>query len=226
MAGTNDSARLFATALAGRDSCRAFRPEPVPRALIETMIAIAQLSPSWCNSQPWQVMVLKGVAAARLRTTLQDAANDAPTPDYAFPASYSGDYNTRRKVTAMKVYQAVRVAHGDRDASNRQTARNSDLLDAPFAMLVTALAELRIYGAVDCGVFVANLLTAAQTLGIATIAQATLAMCSAVLHDVFEIPADRRIVCGISLGYADEVDPANSFRTTRAATEAVIEWRN
>jgi hypothetical protein len=39
------------------------------------------------------------------------------------------------------------------------------------------------------------------------------------------MPADRHILCGISFGYRDPTHPANSFRTTRAAVEDVMEWR-
>ena len=36
---------------------------------------------------------------------------------------------------------------------------------------------------------------------------------------------DRQILCGISFGYSDTAHPANSFRTTRAAVDEVMDWR-
>ena len=45
------------TWLRERHSCRAFLPEPVPRAVIERILALAQRTASWCNCQPWQVAV-------------------------------------------------------------------------------------------------------------------------------------------------------------------------
>jgi hypothetical protein len=53
---------------------------------------------------------------------------------------------------------------------------------------------------VDCGLYVGNLLLAAQSLGIATIAQAALARCSPFLHRYFDIPDTRTVVCGVSFG--------------------------
>lgn len=35
-------------------------------------------------------------------------------------------------------------------------------------------------------------------------------------REFFELAEDRLVVCAVSLGYADESDPANSFRTERA----------
>jgi nitroreductase len=47
-------------AVAGRRSIRAFLPTPVPRELIERVLAIAGRAPSGSNVQPWHVWVLQG----------------------------------------------------------------------------------------------------------------------------------------------------------------------
>ena len=65
---------------------------------------------------------------------------------------------------------------------------------------------------------------AATSLGVASIAQAALAARPQRLRDFFGLPADRRVVCGISLGYADSAHPANGFRTTRAAPADAVRW--
>src|SRR5213592_2147649 len=49
-------------AVAGRRSIRAFLPKPVPRELIERVLAIAGRAPSGSNVQPWRVWVLQGAA--------------------------------------------------------------------------------------------------------------------------------------------------------------------
>ena len=41
-------------ALQSRRSIRTFRPEPVPRELIEKIIDCARLSPTARNAQPWE----------------------------------------------------------------------------------------------------------------------------------------------------------------------------
>jgi nitroreductase len=35
---------------------------------------------------------------------------------------------------------------------------------------------------------------------------------------------DRTIVCGISFGYPDLDHPTNSYRTTRAPLDQVVDW--
>ena len=66
--------------LGERYSCRAFRPDPVPRPIIERILTAAQRTASWCNSQPWQVVIASGEARERFRAAIYAAASfGAPT---------------------------------------------------------------------------------------------------------------------------------------------------
>lgn len=219
---------VLARLLSERFSCRGFRSDPVPRAEIETWLSLAQLSASWCNAQPWQLVVTAGAATDRFRAALHAQAlgdPSVPAPDFAFPSEYAGIYRERRRETAGRLYDAVGVPKGDRHASAQQTLENFRLFGAPHVMIVTSDARLGTYGAVDCGLFVANLLLIAQSMGIATIPQAAIALYPALIRAHFELPRERLIVCGISFGRADPAHPANSFRTNRAPIEAVVDHR-
>lgn len=46
--------------MAAHWSCRAFTGEPVPDETITAILETAQLSASWCNSQPWQLAIANG----------------------------------------------------------------------------------------------------------------------------------------------------------------------
>ena len=50
-----------------RYSVRAFLPQPVPRETIDHVLTVAQRTASWCNSQPWQVLIASGEAKERFR---------------------------------------------------------------------------------------------------------------------------------------------------------------
>lgn len=211
--------------LRARHSCRAFLPEPVPRATIERILTLAQRTASWCNCQPWQVTVASGDGARRLsRALLRRAEQSGFTPDFPFPREYRGDYLARRRESGFQLYGAVGVARGDREAYRRQELRNFQLFDAPHVAIITTDEALGEYGAIDCGGYVANFLLAAQANGVATVAQASLAMYPEVLREQLGIGADRRVVCAISFGYADAAHPANSYRTSRADLDATVRW--
>lgn len=220
-------ARTVAKLLAERFSCRAFRPEPVPTHTIEQMLAMAQLSASWCNSQAWQVIVTEPPATEVLRRALLEyvaSAGEPGEPDIPYPFGYFGVYRERRRECGWQLYDSVGVKPGDRAASALQARENFRLFGAPHVMIITSERDLGPYGAVDCGLYVGNLLLAAQSLGVATIAQAALARCSPFLHSYFGIPETRNVVCGVSFGYADEHHPANGFRTHRADLSDAVTW--
>lgn len=214
--------------LSQRFSCRAYRSEPVPRDVIERMLSIAQLSPSWCNAQPWQVIVTEGKGTERLRTALfahaqaQDISGQQP--DFPFPAAYRGVYKERQREVGWQLYESVGVAYGDRVGSAAQAMKNFRLFDAPHMLLLTSERDLGVYGAIDCGLYLSTLLLAAQSLGIAAIPQAALACYAPFMRSHFGIPDNRVIVLGISFGYADEKHPSNLFRTRRALPGDVVQW--
>lgn len=124
----------------------------------------------------------------------------------------------------MQLYASVGIAPGDRQASAQQTMKNFDLFGAPHVAIVTTDAALGVYGAVDCGLYVNTFLLAAQSLGVASIPQAALAGSAPYLRSFLDLPEDRKVVCAISFGYADESHPANGFRTTRADIASVATW--
>ena len=207
-----------------RYSCRAFQDTPVPDATIDRILSVAQLTASWCNSQPWQVIVTSGPATRRFRDALLAHEGTAsPDPDIAFPSAYEGRYQERRRACAMQLYEAVGVARGDRAASAVQARENFRLFGAPHVAIVTSPAALGSYGAIDCGGYVSAFMLAATSAGVATIAQASLAAYSGLLHRHFSLPEDRSVVCGISFGFADGSHPANAFRTSRAPAEEVVQ---
>lgn len=220
-----DGALAFQQLLDDRYSCRGFQDRPVPREVIERMLDMARRTASWCNAQPWQVLVTSGAATERFRGAMLQQANSPPeTPDFDWPTAYEGLYQQRRRECGLALYDAVGVAKGDRVASARQGLENFRLFGAPHVAIVTTERALGTYGAVDCGAFVSNLMLAATSLGIATIAQAALASRPAVVRELFDLPGSRLVVCGVSFGYADAEHPANGFRTTRAPLEEVVTW--
>lgn len=210
--------------LRARHSCRAFLARAVPREVIVRMLELAQRSPSWCNTQPWQLVITEGDATGALRAAISARSNDPPTPDLPFPEEYVGIYRDRRRASGWALYESVGIAPGDRAASARQAQRNFEFFDAPHVGVLTTARSLGVYGAVDCGAYLATLLLAAESLGVSAIPQASIAAYAPVLHEFFDLPEDRQVVCAVSFGYCDSSAPANQFRTDRASIDEAVTW--
>jgi nitroreductase len=213
--------------LSRRFSCRAFTSKPVPRDRIERIIDVAKKAPSWCNAQPWQVVVTEGTATDDFREALMaEVRTGSPKLDLDGPESYPGIYGDRRRTVGWQLYDAVGVKKGDRAGSARQMLRNFMLFDAPHVAILTSPRALGPYGAMDSGGFVLAFTLAAQALGVDTIPQAAVANYAGFVREYFGIGDDRTMLCAISFGYADPDHPANSFRTERAALGDILEWKS
>ena len=55
----------FSELVAKRYSCRAYKPDPVPRDMLEQILEAARLAPSACNRQPWRFAVATTPAPRR-----------------------------------------------------------------------------------------------------------------------------------------------------------------
>ncbi len=214
-----------------RHSCRGFLMQPVPKPDIEQILRLAQRTASWCNLQPWQVIVTEGTGTDRFRDALyakavqQQGSPSGEGPDIPFPIGYKGVYKERQRACGLVYYDAVGII-GDRAASALRVLDNFRLFGAPHTMIVTTEADLGPYGAVDCGGFIANFMLAAHSMGVATIAQAAIAMYSGFVRRYFGLPEHRQVLCAVSFGYPDEKDVANAFRTDRAELDEVLTYRS
>ena len=105
--------------MAGRFSCRAYLPDAVSEEVIRSIVKMAGSTASWCNVQPWHLVVTSGHATHEIRMLLADAAlrmkrkvtGLAPgTADQLLRYPWPG--NVRELENAME--RAVALARGSR----------------------------------------------------------------------------------------------------------------
>jgi len=207
-----------------RHTCRAYRNTPVPEAQIRSIVAFARKTASWCNVQPWHVTIGSVEATETFRKALMEQATIAPETDsdLPFPQEYRGIHGERRRETAYRLHASLGIAREDRERRNGQIFENFRLFGAPHVAIVTMPADLGPYAAMDCGAFIASFLLAAHAHGVATTAQGAVARHAKFVRSHFGIGEDRKMLCAIAFGYADENHPVNHFRTIRAPAEEIM----
>lgn len=210
--------------LASRHSCRSFTPQTVDRADLERVLAMAQRTATWCNTQPWTSYLLSGQTLKRTREALAAHVTEGSDtePDLLDPEAYTGERLARRRQAGFALYGALGIERQDHEARRRQHLENFQFFGAPHVVVVTLAAELREYGVVDIGAYIATLLLAAEAMGLASIPQAAPALYAPALRNALMIPADERIVATVALGYEDTEAAANAFRVPRASLEESI----
>lgn len=206
-----------------RYSCRAFHADSIPERNLETLFRMAQRAPSWCNVQPWQVTLVSGAILDELSAALLTAeSGGAPQPDLPAPVAYEGIYRERRTEAAYGLYGSLGIRREDTALRRAQARENFRFFGAPHIAVVTTEDVLGSYGVLDCGGYITTLLLAAESMGLAAVPQAAIAMYSETVRRVLGLPENRLVVAAVSLGYADDAHPANRYRTSRARVSDVV----
>ncbi len=214
-------------AITSRKSVRAFLPKPVDPALLDELLLAAGMAPSGSNVQPWQVHVVSGAARDRLSAALL-AAHEAGQPaerEYQYyPLTWRTPYIERRRATGWGLYNLLGIEKGDREAASRQHGRNYEFFDAPVVLVFTIDKDLQTGSWLDYGMFLQNIMLAARARGLHTCPQAAWNTFASVVLPHVGAGADEMLVCGMSLGWADEAAPVNSFFTPREPLEVFTQW--
>ena len=211
-------------AIASRRSVRAFLPTPVPRQTIEDILAVSSRAPSGVNTQPWKVTVLTGDAKDALSKKIL-AAHDANAAagstgadvgeyDY-YPTEWAPPYIDRRRKIGWDLYGLLGIGKGDKPRMHAQHGRNYSFFDAPVGLIFTIDRILRQGSWLDYGMFLQNVMTAARGRGLDTCPQAVFIGFHKIIAEHLALPASEMVVCGMSLGYADESAPENTLVTER-----------
>jgi nitroreductase len=206
-----------------RRSIRAFRPEPIERAVLAAIFGDAQLAPSWCNVQPWRVCITEGAKTAELAVAMTAAAKSGlPHADVPFPLDYPPPYKQHRQSCGVALYQNMGIAKGDTAGRYAAWLRNYAFFDAPHVAIVACDRRLGPYAYVDVGVWLGYVLAAAAERRIDTCPMASVAAYPDTLRAHLPIGETDVVLFGLALGHADPDAPANRTQTTREPLEANV----
>lgn len=217
----------FAEALRVRKSVRAFKPDPVPREMVEAILEDAARSPSGTNIQPWKVHVVMGEARARLEREVLAYRAANPEDDKAeFPhrGKRKEPYITRMRTLGKAMYGLIGIPKGDAKAGWEQWGRNYKFFDAPVGIVFTIDKELGPMSYLDLGIFIQSLMLSATTRGLSTCAQGAWNQFWTPTRRVLGVSEDEYIVCGVSLGYEDEGSPVNTLVSERETVASFTTW--
>jgi nitroreductase len=209
-----------------RRSIRKFKPEPVPKEILTEIIQVAQWSPSYKNSQPWEAVVLSGPKKEALtKMLLQLVEKDtAPCPDLPEPKAWPAAEAARIDRLLRKRAEATGTNMNDPKALKEAKMRNFSFYGAPHVIYLFQDTALSLWSLFDMGLFAQTLLLAAQAKGLGTVPQAFATDYAQPIKEFLGIPKTKRLVLGVSIGYADMQAPENAFRTDRGTMDGFVRW--
>lgn len=213
-------------AITSRRSIRAFLPTPVPVQVIEEILNVARFCATGVNMQPWHVHVVTGKVKDDLSRAIAHVDNDpsmstqlADAYEY-YPRKWTAPFIDRRRKVGWELYGLLGIGKGDKQRMHEQHGRNYRFFDASVGLIFTMSRVLQEGSLLDYGMFLQNVMTAARGRGLDTCPQAAFLKYHQVISDVLKIPSDQMLVCGMSLGYADETRAENTLVTEREPVSA------
>ena len=223
-----------AEAITSRMSVRAFTKEVVSKESILNLLNISARAPSGTNTQPWKVYVLEGAALKDLCEKVcaaydSIAANPELAKEYQpayeyYPAKWFSPYIDRRRENGWSLYGLLGIEKGEKDKMFLQHQRNFRFFDAPVGLFFTIHQDLGKGSILDYGMFLQNIMVCARGLGLHTCPQAAWNSFSSIILPLIGAGPDEMLVCGMSLGYADESALVNTFQTTRVNAQDFTHW--
>ena len=228
------SDNLVEQAILSRQSIREFLPQPVPRDTISRLLELAARAPSGTNTQPWRVYVLQGASRDTLVAKVcetHDAirANPALAADYKeaydyYPEKWVSPFIDRRRENGWGLYGLLGIGKADKDKMHAQQQRNFRFFDAPVGLMFTLDKVMGRGSLVDYGMFMQNFMVAARGHGLHTCPQAAWNGFAKIILPHIGAGEGEMLVCGMSLGYADDAALVNTFRTPRVDAGAFTTW--
>lgn len=210
-----------------RRSIRRYKPEPVPRALIEEILTMARWAPSGGNMQSWKFTVLTGEPLARFKAAnaRMTAEKAKPEPDIPMSATMPEDVQRRYMEFMSSMLGIIGVKREDKEARAGVYQSMADLFDAQ-CLIVAAIPKSMSpeYPMFDLGLITQTICLLAYERGLGTLIMFQAIMFPSMLREVAVIPEDQRIVAGIALGWPQADAPVNNFIRTRLPLDDFVRW--
>ena len=209
----------FDDVLLGRRSVRGYKPDPVPKALIEEVLTLAMRSPSSMNTQPWNFTVISGEPLDLIRAgnTERNIAGVPHSREFRIGEAFAGQHRDRQVGVAKQLFAAMGIEREDKEKRMDWVLRGFRQFDAPVCVIITydrVLADSDDT-AFDCGAVTTALVNAAWSRGLGAVINSQGIMQSPVVREHALIADDQVIMKAVALGWPDDSFPANAVVSER-----------
>ncbi|HJX13980.1 MAG TPA: nitroreductase [Dehalococcoidales bacterium] len=212
-------------AIRERRACRAFKPDPIPNAVLKKVIEQALKAPSWANTQPWEFAVVTGKPLKAIQDGFMARGVKNPTPDIARPYEFPEPYINR--ISALNPGRPELT----QEEREQRILVNFTHYGAPAVIYLLVGRDffyqskgINVWSIYDCGLACENLMLAAVNEGLATVVQAQAVTYPDIVRKATGIPESKLIAMGIAIGYPDWKAPRNERRSTRDSMDSVVTW--
>ena len=213
-------------AIGTRRSSRSFRPDPIPGDIMKKILQAVSASPSYTNTQPWEVVVVSGQKRNALAEKLLNLATvKAPTsPDLPIPKGWPAAMDERSREHGARRLSTLGLARDDGGGREKLRLMNFEFYGAPCAVFLFMDGSLGEWSIFDMGLFAQNLILAAHSLGVGSCLQASVTNYAQEIKKFLGIEESKKLVVCIALGYPDEKAVLNTYRSIKQRSDEFTRW--
>ena len=212
-------ASTVSEAIDTRLTCRAFTNELPNRNIITSIIERAKRAPSGGNLQPRRMWVVSGQPLEEFKKDIAEKIKDNPmgegTEYNIYPPNLKEPYESRRREVGRSMYEVLNIPKEDKAGRMKQFMRNFEFFGAPIALFFAIDREMQEGQWSDLGMFIQSIMLLAREEGLHTAPQEAWAIWYKSVNKFLDIPEELMLFCGMGIGFADENDPINTFRSKR-----------
>jgi nitroreductase len=212
--------------LESRKSCRSFTAKEVDKETLTRILEAANRSPSYMNTQPWEVFVVAGEKKDILAKKLLDAILSGAThsPDLRFPKEWPDHIDMRAKEHRLRRFKALGIDPKDEEQVRQSLLRNFEFYKAPCVIFVGMEKALTPWSIFDLGLFTSSVLLAAQAEGLGCCTQAVPMAYPDLIRNELEISPNTALILAICIGYPDREAKINQYHSTRRDLKEFVKW--
>jgi nitroreductase len=209
-----------------RHSIRSFTPNPIPGDVMKKILQAASMSPSYTNTQPWEVMVVSGKKKKELGEKLLKLAKEKmPTnPDLPTPKDWPARLEERSREHGARRLSALGIARDDKEGREKLRLMNFEFWGAPCAVFLFIDGSLGEWSIFDMGLFTQNLILAAHSFGVESCLQASVTNYAREIKQSLGLAESKKLIIGISLGYPEEKAALNTYRSLKQKPDEFTRW--
>ncbi len=210
-------------AIRERRSIRAFKPDPVPREIIEQILNLAILAPSAINLQPWEFIVVVGEEKDRLSRRLIKAYKERQiscSPGNIKPIPKTISKRGAKTLELMNPFFEEMGVNPNLFINEG----SCNFYGAPVAILIFIDDSLPKDRLIDIGVVLGYIILISHEFGLGTCPVGLVNAYEDEIKDLLNIPPNKNLAIGLALGYPDWDIPINRFKSQRDSLEKMLKW--
>jgi nitroreductase len=209
-----------------RRSIRAFESTPIPKDTLDRILKAASNSPSYTNTQPWEVAVVCGKKKEELSRIIYELASNKVEihPDMPRPKGWPPEHEGRARDHGKRRLAVIGVERDDELQRDKLMLMNFEFYGGPCAIFLFMDGSLNEWSIFDMGLFAQNLILAAHSFGVGSCLQASVTNYAPEVKKFLGIPESKKLVICISLGYPKKEAKLNTYRAIKQKPEEFTKW--